>query len=138
MTTDIQKQRNIRYDFVRKQLQDGSSIYAAQQACKDRYNVGIGYNTVRRLASQMGLELGPVASVEAEAPDTAITPVQLPAEMRETPTTPVVQPAINGAAEDLQGVQRWMKRIGAEQLSIGADGKVAVLVRHHFDLGDIG
>lgn len=116
--------------------QPGITPYEISQACLKQYGSKLGHNDCLRIKAELNLP--------ASASPRVVTPVTLPPEMTEasaeTPPTSVnlvlAHSPLNGTAEHLKHVQNWMQQMGAEQLRLTPDGKVAVLAWQHFDLGD--
>jgi hypothetical protein len=136
--------------LLREMLAEGKSGYACQQACRERFGSGVGYEMIQEIQ----------ADLKANPPG-AIQPVELPTDIYDgnihdgeaelnhddpedllveaPPETSemavVVPPKINGTLTHLQAIQRWMGEIRAESMTLTRDGRLTMLVQHEFHLG---
>lgn len=139
--------------LAHKMLVGGASGYAINQACVDQFGSGFGYDRVQELKSQLR-GLLPENPQSAEA----IIPIPIPAEMLLDPEKPEEEiegamaivsrensepaplvsapaPKLEGSLTALKQVQAWMATIHAIEVTLTAEGKLSMLVRHEIDLG---
>jgi len=111
----------------------------------------VGYELIQAIQAELALD----------NPEGAIVPVELPPEMLEDPEVAhkvahevatemvvaeaacetdivvAVPPGLNGTLKNIQAIQRWMATVNAESLRLTRGGKLSVLARHEFDIGEI-
>ncbi len=124
------------YDYARKLLLvEGMTRHAVQQACRAKLGRAPSYRTMTRWLEEH----------KAVPNDNPITEIALPTEVVEEepsflpapvdPVVPSVEP--NGSLESFKTAQAWMHRVGAQSLTLTAEGKLSVLVLHELDIGDL-
>jgi hypothetical protein len=114
-----------RYAFVLQRIDEGASFYKAQTEAKERFGKSVGYSTIQKLLAERRSVTTPSRAL--------VAPVELPPEVLE----PVTPPQTEGAQGTFRDLRTWMKRVGAEEFTINANGEVNVLVRHRFTIEDL-
>jgi len=143
--TTVERLRERKLAILIEVLRAGGTPHMARKRMLDEMGSACGNGLVAQARERLALETVSDETPEEildETPDDAIVEVDLPDEIleeipEEAATLVVSPPKPNGIMDTLREIQGWMQSINAENLQMTADGRLSVLVRHEFDLGDL-